>query len=293
MLIHEVTQLTGLTKKAIAYYISQGLLAPAVLENGYRDFCNRDLEHLNRISVLRRLGLGLEQIRAVLADESGDLLKRICLQKEQNAKQAQAQQLLLEQLSCGEPYEKIAAELLGIEQTAAISDRLLDAFPGYYGHFVCLHFSRFLSDPIVSKEQQEAYQTIVTFLDNMTPLQIPKDLLEFYSEITKQYDLHHTKQMLERMDAVYRDPDSFFTENKTTLEDYMAYKQSDDYKRSPLCKLQTLLRGFHEASGYYDVLIPAMKQVSPSYARYYANMEQANQRLLEIYPFLDAGPEAQ
>ena len=46
MRIQEVSQYTGLTKKAIVYDVEQGLVCPAVLENGYRDFSGRDVERL-------------------------------------------------------------------------------------------------------------------------------------------------------------------------------------------------------------------------------------------------------
>lgn len=82
MLIHEVCKITNLTKKAIAYYIGQGLLSPAASENGYRDFKEEHVECLNRISVLRKLGLGTEEIRAVLNDGTNTVLQKLSVKKE-------------------------------------------------------------------------------------------------------------------------------------------------------------------------------------------------------------------
>ena len=41
MLINEAARKCGITKKAVQYYVEQGLVDPKVLENGYRDFQKR------------------------------------------------------------------------------------------------------------------------------------------------------------------------------------------------------------------------------------------------------------
>lgn len=38
MLINETAKFCNLTKKAVEYYTEQGMVNPAILENGYRDF---------------------------------------------------------------------------------------------------------------------------------------------------------------------------------------------------------------------------------------------------------------
>ena len=58
---------------------------------------------------------------------------------------------MLNKLSFGTSYAQISRELQSIEDGAAIAEKLLDAFPGYYGRFVCLHFARFLDGPIVTE----------------------------------------------------------------------------------------------------------------------------------------------
>lgn len=44
MLINEVSKVTNLTKKAIEYYIEQKLVFPNILDNGYRDFSENDID---------------------------------------------------------------------------------------------------------------------------------------------------------------------------------------------------------------------------------------------------------
>ena len=52
MLINEIAKKCSITKKAVQYYVEQGLLAPKVLENGYKDFSKQDTELLKKSSCI-------------------------------------------------------------------------------------------------------------------------------------------------------------------------------------------------------------------------------------------------
>lgn len=139
MLINETSKATNLTKKAIEYYTEQELISPVVLENGYRDFSESDMERLKKISVFRKLGLSTQEVKAVLADETGDALQKVSVQKELNAQREHAKKTLLGKLCCGKSLFEINEDLIAIEQSSTITEKLLEAFPGYYGRFICLH----------------------------------------------------------------------------------------------------------------------------------------------------------
>lgn len=284
MLIHEAARAAGLTKKAIEYYVEQGLLSPGVLDNGYRIFCEGDVRLLRRISVLRRLSLGVEDIRSVLADSGGQALRALCVQKELGLRREQLKMAAFERLSLGDDYEEIDGILSAIEQGEAVSRRLLSAFPGYYGRFICLHFSRFLGHPIATVEQKSAYLEIIAFLDGCPPLHLSEELQSFLAECTRQLSCENISGMLSQMKQSVERPERFLAENREMMEWYLAYKQSEEYKSSPAAALRRALKSFHTTSGYYDVFIPAMKRLSPEYAEYYNNLEMANERLLKEYP---------
>lgn len=287
MLIHEVSRTTGVTKKAIEYYCEQGLICPAILENGYRDFGQNEVERLGQISVLRKLGISGEEIKTVLSDESGDALQRLSVQKELSLKREQAKKTLLEQLSSGKSYAEISAELQTIETSKTITEKLLEAFPGYYGRFICLHFARFLNEPIKTEKQQAAYERILSFLDNLPPLNLPEDLLEYLSENTRQIGTQQINTMIQSTQKSIENPDEFLSENKEFLEQYLAYKQSEEYQNSPAYKMMALLKTFNSTSGYYDVFLPALKELSSSYAQYYRQLEIANETILSRYPEIE------
>lgn len=286
MLINEAAKETNLTKKAIAYYVEQGLISPHLLENGYRDFSNYDVDCLKKISVLRKLEICTEEIKLVLTDQTGDALQKLSIQKEFHMQQQQFKKVLLDKLRCGTSYESIAVELKAIDQNATITEKLLEAFPGYYGKFVCLHFARFLNEPILTVEQQSAYEKIISFLDNLPPLNLPNDLQDYLMETTQHLSTQHITDVLASVKQSIENPEDFLLKNKDTLDEYLAYKQSEAYKNSPVCKLQSLLMEFNQTSGYYDVFIPMIKILSPAYANYYSELENANEKFIAQYPVI-------
>lgn len=72
MRIGEIAALVGVTSRAIRHYHHIGLLPePGRRPNGYRAYGVRDAVVLARIRRLTELGLGLDEVRDVLADEAG------------------------------------------------------------------------------------------------------------------------------------------------------------------------------------------------------------------------------
>lgn len=68
--IQELARLTGTTSRTLRHYDAIGLLAPADIgANGYRYYGEAELRALQRILLLRELGVGLEEIRRILKDE--------------------------------------------------------------------------------------------------------------------------------------------------------------------------------------------------------------------------------
>ncbi len=284
MMINEASKITNLTKKAIEYYAEQNLIHPDLLSNGYRDFRDDDIECLKKISVLRKLGLSIREIKDVLSDESGDVLKKIAVQNELNAQREKTRNAILDQLSCGENYAKISADLLALEQNATVTEKLLDAFPGFYGRLISLHWARFLNEPLLTEEQKSAYEEILTFLDNVPTLDFPESLQTYFNEATKDIRTDDLNKMNEKTKQSIENPETFLSENKEMLENYLAFIQTDEYRNSPMYQMKSLLAEFNKNSGYYDILVPAMKKISPSYAQYCKQSEIANDVLCARYP---------
>jgi DNA-binding transcriptional MerR regulator len=287
VLINEVSKTTGLTKKAIEYYTMQGLVSPNILENGYRDYDQSDINKLNTISILRQLGISTNEIKSVLSDESRATLQALSIRKELSFQIEQAKKLLLEKLSQGQSYSEISKELQALNNSKTITEKLLEAFPGYYGRFICLHFARFLNEPIRTEMQQSAYERIISFLDNAPQLTLPADLEEYLIEGTKGIGTEQIIEMIESTKKSIENPDDFLSDNKEVLKRYLAYKQSDEYKNSQAYKIMELTKEFNRTSGYNDIFITALKELSPSYSEYHQKLEEANKKLVAHYPEIE------
>lgn len=121
--IQEIARLAGTTSRTLRHYGEMGLLAPSRIgSNGYRYYDRDALVRLQRILLLRDLGLRLPAIREVLerqTDERAELRKHLdWLQQEQQrlARQARAVQTTILALEGGE--QLMAEEMLdGFDHT--------------------------------------------------------------------------------------------------------------------------------------------------------------------------------
>ena len=69
MKIGEVCERTGLTKRAVRFYIECGLVDPEIVERNfkeYREYSPEDERHLKVIAVLRQSQFTIEQIKQML-----------------------------------------------------------------------------------------------------------------------------------------------------------------------------------------------------------------------------------
>ncbi len=290
MLINEVCQMTSLTKKAVQYYIEAGLVCPSVLENGYRDFTESDVERLKKIAALRKLGLSALDIKSVLSDETGEALRKSAVQKRLDSQRAQEKNELLDKLSANKlSFSELSAHLEALEQNATIAEKLLDAFPGYFGRFISMHFARFLNEPITTHDQKLAYGEITAFLDGVPELVFPEDVKAYWGEATGGAGADIIGAIQEGSLRALGDIEAFLDENNAMLDEYLEFKLSGEYKASLPGRLEALLKEFCTSSGYYGVFIPAMKRLSPAYATYLEQMEAANEKLLARYPEIAVG----
>lgn len=122
MRIGEIAALVGLTPRAVRHYHQIGLLAePARRANGYRSYSVRDAVLLARIRRLTELGLGLDEVREVLAGDAGrplgDVLRELDADLARQEREIRERRLRLAQLMRGPltgagPVSPALAELL-------------------------------------------------------------------------------------------------------------------------------------------------------------------------------------
>jgi DNA-binding transcriptional MerR regulator len=81
--VSEMSQLSGLRKRALRRYDRIGLLHPEVtLESGRRLYTRDDLIRLERLAMMQMLGLARSEIKNCLGSEDRELLNELRLQRE-------------------------------------------------------------------------------------------------------------------------------------------------------------------------------------------------------------------
>lgn len=285
MLINEVCRECFLTKKAIEYYIEQGIVAPAIQENGYRSFSDEDIAVLKKVSVLRTLGLSVADIHDVLSNKDA-ALNEVYHKKSVQMLIQQEKQGLIQELASNHDWEQIQSRLHRLQKKQMVLERLIDAFPGYYGKFLCLHFAPYLNCLVVTDTQQEAFDAVIAFLDS-ADFDIPDDLKGYLDEITLNLGSGFMEAASSSINEAVNETEKYIADHHEEIESYLAYKRSEEYETTPAGRLEKELRRFNSMSGYNDIFIPAMCRLSESYGKYQEGLSAASEMLSQKYPELE------
>jgi DNA-binding transcriptional MerR regulator len=80
--VREFATLGGVTVKALLHYEKLGLLAPARTSAGHRLYSAPDLDRLRRILALKRVGVALTRMRALLDADRATLMTRLAASRD-------------------------------------------------------------------------------------------------------------------------------------------------------------------------------------------------------------------
>ena len=112
MTIKDMEARTGMSRANIRYYEQEGLIAPQRDSNGYRNYQESDVQALERILLMRRLGVSLEDIRALQAGSLplGEAMERQADKLGREQQEAAAAQALCRSIqTTGVPYGRLDA----------------------------------------------------------------------------------------------------------------------------------------------------------------------------------------
>ncbi|MEE1281035.1 MAG: MerR family transcriptional regulator [Acutalibacteraceae bacterium] len=130
MKIKAVCEITGLTDRTIRYYITENLISPSYTENylGRKtfNFSENDVKELNDISVLRKFGFSIVEIREIILypDKSTNIIQSIKSRKENTIQEEQSLLSALSNLDTTRNYTiaELAEELSNLLTEAPITD---------------------------------------------------------------------------------------------------------------------------------------------------------------------------
>lgn len=275
---NEVEKITGLTRKTILYYEDKGLIKPNKGENNYRSYSEGDVDRLLQISIYRKLGLSLLEIKNILSTKEKELAS-ILRDRQYKLELEEGKKNLLEKLIKSQDFEEIAKDLEVLEKEETIYERLARIFPGYFGHVFFISYKPFLGDKL-AEDQEPVFHELIKILDSLPEIDFTEEEKAYVEEITNDFDLVTLESInQEKIQAVYNYED-WMEDNKDKVRAYEEFKESQDYKSSQVKKISDKLRAYMVDNNYYDLVIPLIRKISPAYDAYYKKLMEANEKFL-------------
>ncbi|EFM25764.1 hypothetical protein HMPREF9225_0646 [Peptoniphilus duerdenii ATCC BAA-1640] len=277
MFRNEVQNKTGLTRKAIEYYEEKGLINPIRMENGYRDYSEKDVEILEKVALFTKLGLNLKEIREIIFGDG--TLSSVLRTKQYELSVEEKKKEILEMIVKGADKSTIDEKVKNLEMNDTIYKKLVNVFPGYYGQMFFSAYKPFLNEPL-EDDGRAAFEKFVEYLDSLPEFDLTDEEKEYLDKISTEFDMETLEEInRSKIDAVSNSKE-WLEENREIIDEYEKYKNSDEYKNSEIKKLQDKLSKYMADNNYYEVAIPLIRKFSPSYDEYYRKLIKANEDYL-------------
>lgn len=272
MLVNEILKEVGMTRRAIKYYEEKGLLSIKKDTNGYRNYTDEDIKVLKKISVYRKLGISIEDIKKLLNTNDKGILLSVYNQKLQE-KQLQESELeaLKDFIDNGNPDK--ANEVLDY---TTIESAIESMFPDEaWAEYLNSHFKPFLNVRIKTPEQKQALENILKYCENTT-LKTPF-LMKLGIKLSSGI-LTETRTA-DEMIAYYRDmSDEEYEKLKADVLKGAKLK-SGIMKYHPAFIVQRKMMKEYQDKGYNDIFIPNLMVLSPKYGEYKRALDTVNDRI--------------
>lgn len=279
MLRNEVQDKTNLSRKAIEYYEERGLIHPKKLENGYRDYSDKDVEVLKKISLLRNLGLSISEITLYL-DSKEEALASILRRKEHEFDICEKRKNVLKLIVKGKSVDLINEELAIIEAQETIYDKLIRIFPGYFGQLIFSSYKIFLNESL-DKDEEAAFNEYIKFLDSLPNFDLSKQEKDYIETISSSFDMKTLDDVNKGKLIAIENSKTWLEDNKDYIKAYKEYKNTDEYKNGLMKSIQDKLKKFMQENNYYEKAIPLIRKFSKSYDAYYEKLLKANEEYLK------------
>lgn len=276
---NEVEKITGLRRKAILYYEEKKLISPAIEENNYRDYSEEDLNRLIKISLYRRLGLNVSEIKNIL-DSNKNETGKILRDRDYKVELEKVKKDLLERIIRGDDLKEITDELNSLEKEESIYEKLTRIFPGYFGQAFFMAYKPFLKEKL-KEDEEKAFNDYINFLDHLPEIDFTEEEKNYIENLTRDFNNEDLEKInSEKIKAAYNIED-WLRENKENVKAYEEFLESEAYKNSILKKVRDKIRKYMIENNYYEEGIPLIRKISPSYNSYYKSLLNSNKIFLE------------
>ncbi len=124
----------------------------------------------------------------------------------------------------------------------------------------------------------------MNFLDEVEPPEVSDIIMEEFEEGMDFWTDERIAESEDKKQQSLENMEGFLEEYSEIIERYQAFKESAEYLSSSYGKLMEVMKSFGETSGYNDIFIPAMRNLSPSYEDYYQRLMKANEMFIKKFP---------
>ncbi|MFQ8697608.1 MAG: hypothetical protein ACLR8B_04495 [Peptoniphilus harei] len=102
----------------------------------------------------------------------------------------------------------------------------------------------------------------------------------YIEKMTRDFDLEDLEAINKgKIQAIYN-YEEWMEDNRDKVKAYEDFKESEDYKSSQVKKIYDKIRVYMVENNYYDLVIPLIRKISPSYDAYYKKLLEANEKFL-------------
>ena len=222
--IGDVARMAGVTARTLRHYESVGLLLPSsVGANGYRRYGDAELLRLQRILVLKALGLGLPEIAALLDEQRDELTAlrehhgRLLAERERLGRMADTVERTIRELS-----EQEGSDRMTIERP----ENLFEGFdPSEY-------------DQEARERWPEEHASSKRFTDTLTPADVERMQRETTAQIVRMAELQaagtpvDAPAVQEEIDRLYASVARMWTPNAAAFTNLGAMYVDDERFRA-------------------------------------------------------------
>ncbi|MBV4417799.1 MerR family transcriptional regulator [Clostridium tyrobutyricum] len=188
---------TGLTKKAIKYYESEGLINPSKnSSNNYREYTDNDIVKLNLIGALRVIDIPVSEIKCLIDGNKSfpDIMKDTLDKITETISNLEKSKLIISSIINKDlqDYSTIGKQVRKLRETLEfsisqkkefISTRLLKIFPGNFGKIFVNSYEPFLNITVDSDEKKDAWVKLVEFLDDLNEVDNTQPFIKLMNSI--------------------------------------------------------------------------------------------------------------
>lgn len=279
----EVEKITGLRRKAILYYEEKKLISPALEENNYRNYSEEDLNRLIKISLYRRLGLSISEIKNIL-DSNNKEIGKILRDRDYKIELEKNKKNLLERIVRSDDLKEITDQLNTLEKEESIYEKLTRIFPGYFGQAFFMTYKPFLKEKL-KEDEEEAFNEYINFLDSLPEIDFTEEEKSYIENLTSDFKNEDLEKInSEKIKAAYNFED-WLRENENNVKAYEKFLESEEYKNSPLKTIRDKIKNYMIKNNYYEVALPLIRKMSPAYDDYYKKLLESNEKILRQVEF--------